>query len=70
MVGKNLTREKEVIKQMETNEEGKDFITIKYHKQNFDNHPTDRLINLAKNEFGIISKLILDKINRKSQSNI
>ena len=63
--GKNLMRDKEVIKRMETNEEGNSFITIKDHKENFDNHPTVRLISPAKNELGRISKLILDKINKK-----
>ena len=58
-------RDKEVIKRMETKEEGNSFITIKYHKKNFDNHPTVPLINPAKNEFRRIRKLILDKINKK-----
>ena len=64
MAGKNLMRDKEIIKRMETNEEGNSFITIKEHKENFDNHPTVRLINPAKNVLGRISKLILDKINK------
>ena len=38
-----------VIKRMETNEDGNSFITIKHHKENFDNHPSVRLINPAKN---------------------
>ena len=63
MAGKNLLRDKEVIKRMETNREGNSFITIKDHKENFDNQPTVQLINPAKNELGRISKLILDKIN-------
>ena len=50
---------------METNEESNSFITIKDYKENFDNHPTVRLINPAKNELGRISKLILDKIYKK-----
>ena len=62
--GINLMRDK-VIKRIETNEEGNSFITIKDYKENFDNHPTVRLINPAKNELGRISKLILDKINKK-----
>ena len=41
---KNLTSEKEVMKRMVTNEEGNGFITIKDHKENFDNHP-DNPIN-------------------------
>ena len=57
-------RDKELIKRMETNVEGNSFITIKNHKENFDNHATVRLINPAKNELGRISKLILDKINK------
>ena len=56
-------RDKEGIQRMETNEEGNSLIAIKDHKENFNNHPTVRLINPAKNELGRISKLILDKIN-------
>ena len=63
--GKNLMRDKEVIKRVETNEEGNGFVTIKEHKNFFDNHPTVQLSNPAKNELGRISKLILDKINKK-----
>ena len=58
-------RDKEVIKKMETNEEGNSFIAIKDHRENFDKHSTARLINPAKNELGRIIKLILDKINKK-----
>ena len=65
MAGKNLMRDKEVIKRMETNEEGNSFITMKDHKQHFDNHRTVQLINPAKNELGRISKLILHKNNKK-----
>ena len=57
-----------VIKRMETNEDGNSFITIKHHKENFDNHPSVRLINPAKNQLGRISKLILGKINKKKTS--
>ena len=63
-------RDKEVIKRMETKEEGNSFITIKDNKENFDNHPTVRLINPAKNELGRISKLILNKIKKKSVKNV
>ena len=38
-------------------------ITLKDHKPNFQNRPTVRLLNPAKNELGRISKTILDKIN-------
>ena len=62
---RNIMRDKELIKRMETNEEGNSFITIKDRKENFDNRPTVRLINSVKNELGRINKLILDKINKK-----
>ena len=39
------------------------FITLKDHKENFENNSETRLINPAKNEVGRISKIILDKIN-------
>ena len=63
MAGKSLMKDKEGIQRMETNEEGNGFIAIKDHKENFNNHPTVRLISPAKNELGRISKLKLDKIN-------
>ena len=39
------------------------FITLKDHKDNFENALPCRLINPAKSETGIVSKAILDKIN-------
>ena len=39
------------------------FISLKDHKENFENNPKCRLINPAKSDSGKISKLILDKIN-------
>ena len=39
------------------------FITLKDHKENFNNNPTCRLINPAKSEMGLVSKKILDRIN-------
>ncbi len=39
------------------------FITLKDHKENFENNPKCRLINPAKSEIGRISKKILEKIN-------
>ena len=40
------------------------FITLKDHKDNFQNNPTYRLINPTKSELGIVSKQILDKTNK------
>ena len=39
------------------------FISLKDHKENFENNPKCRLINPAKSDSGTISKLILDKVN-------
>jgi hypothetical protein len=39
------------------------FISLKDHKENFENNQKCRLINPAKSESGKLSKFILDKIN-------
>ena len=41
------------------------FITLKDHKPDFTNNPTCRLINPSKSEIAIISKKILDRINKE-----
>ena len=56
-------RNKEELHQLDINEESNRFFTLKDHKENFQNHPTVWLINVAKNEVGRISKVILDKMN-------
>ena len=40
------------------------FITLKDHKENFENQPKCRLINPAKTNIGKISKQILEKVNK------
>ena len=44
------------------------FITLKDHKENFQNNPTCRLINPAKSEIGLVSKKVLDRINNDIKS--
>ena len=44
------------------------FISLKDHKENFENNPKCRLINPAKSELGKISKIILDRINNDIRS--
>ena len=39
------------------------FITLKDHKENFNNNPKCRLMNPAKSEIGIVSKHYIDQIN-------
>ena len=41
------------------------FIPLKDHKPDFWQNPSCRLINPAKNELGKVSKLIIEKINKK-----
>ena len=55
---------------MQTNEEINCFISLKDYKENFQKNPTVRLINPVKNEFGKISKVILDKINKNIRENL
>ena len=50
---------------MEVTAKKEAFITLKDHKPNFRNRPSCRLINPCKSETGIISKSILDRINKK-----
>ena len=61
--GKNILKNKEVIKRMFVNGKQNYFITLKDHKSNFQNNPTVRPLNPGKSELGRISKTILDKIN-------
>ena len=46
------------------------FILLKDHKENFQNNPTARLINHAKNKLGKISKVILNRINKNIRENL
>ena len=39
------------------------YITLKDHKENFQNNPKVRLINPAKTQIGKISKVYIDEIN-------
>ena len=48
---------------LETMNKTNAFITLKDHKENFENNHKCRLINPANSQLGIVSKLILDKIN-------
>ena len=61
--GRHIMMKKEVIKRIFLNGKQNCFITLKDHKPNFQNNPAVRLLNPIKNEFGRISKTILDKIN-------
>ena len=46
-------------------EQNNENIPLKDHKENFELCPTCRLLNPAKSEIGIISKVILDRVSNK-----
>ena len=55
---------------MIANNEKNCFISLKDHKEDFQNNPTVRLINPVKNELEKISRIILDKINKNIGENL
>ena len=61
--GNRILNDKDVMKRLHINGDSNCLITMKDHKENFENKPSVRLINPAKNQIGRISKVILDKIN-------
>ena len=63
--GKDLVKNKTIQNRILTNNNNECFITLKDHKENFQNVPKTRLINPAKNETGRISKVIIERINKK-----
>ena len=67
---RQVLRKNKVLKRMQTNDENNCFISLKGRKGNFQNSPTVRLINPAKNEFGKISRFILDGINKNIRENL
>ena len=52
-------------KRVNTLAEQQCFVTIKDHKEDFQNNPKYRLINPTKSELGKVSKDILENINNK-----
>ena len=61
--GVKFAKKAGALERMHVNGTNQCFVTLKDHKENFENNPKTRLINPAKNEVGRISKVILDKIN-------
>ena len=62
-LGAKYAKKAGALERIQINGTNQCFVTLKDHKENFDNNPKTRLINPAKNEIGRISKVILDKIN-------
>lgn len=62
--GKILANKKNILNKINKNGKDECFITLKDHKDNFENNPTTRLINPAKNELGRVNKVLLQNINK------
>ena len=62
---RNIACELELADRIEKYGDACAFVTIKDHKDNFENDPKCRLINPAKTNIGKISKQILQKINKE-----
>ena len=60
---RNITTDLNIQDRVELMAEQQAFITLKDHKDNFENEPTCRLINPAESEIGRISNKILTNIN-------
>ena len=52
------------IENIENNDKQNRFVILKDHKENFNNNPTVRIINYARNELEHIIKLVLDLLNK------
>ena len=63
--GRNILEDKEVLQPMDINSKSNCFITLKDHKDNFQNNPSVQLINPAKIELGRFSKLITQAVNKE-----
>jgi hypothetical protein len=62
---KHISDTLKISNRIEPMAQSKAFISLKDHKDNFENHPQCRLINPAKSNLGKVSKIILDKINNE-----
>ena len=62
-VAKNIASDLNVDDRMETMAKSEAFITVKGHKDNFNNNSKCHLINPAKPQIGRVNKSILDRIN-------
>ena len=63
--GKKIAEKMNVLNRMDINGTNDCIITLKDHKENFENNLPTRLINPAKNEVGRISKVIEQNLNDK-----
>ena len=62
---KSIASNLKISNRLDPMNEASAFISLKDHKQDFENHPKCRLINPAKSQLGKVSKSILDNINNE-----
>ena len=67
---KSIAKDLNLEERIEQYNQNQSFITLKDHKENFQNNPKCRLINPAKSEIGIVSKEYIDQINNTVRSKI
>ena len=60
---KEIASDLKIADRMECYADRNAFVTLKDHKDNFQNNPKCRLLNPAKSEVGIVSKNMLGRIN-------
>ena len=65
---KEIASDLNIEDRMETIAKKQAFVTLKDHKDNFQNNPTCRLINPAKSEMGKVSKKLIDQVNTELKS--
>ena len=65
---KHITNKLSIGNRIECMKKREAFISLKDHKENFENNPKCRLTNPAKSDSGKISKLTLDKLNTHLRS--
>ena len=65
MEAKSIATKLKLSDRIEKLPEAPSYVTLKDEKENFRSKPSCRLINPCKNEIGKISKIVLEKINKK-----
>ncbi len=69
LTDKEIATKLNIDDRMDTTAKTQAFVTLKDHKDNFNNKPACRLINPSKSELGRVSKKILEKVNRSILEN-
>ena len=65
---KQIAEKLKIADRVETLNENDAFITLKDHKQNFNNDPKCRLINPTRSDLGKASRIMLQRINNEIRS--